>query len=57
MKTGPYLASIAAGAAFLAAWIWWFMPDIDTTEGLVGIALALALRHIVYRGLAGRAKG
>lgn len=52
MKTGPYLASIALSGGFLAAWIWWFLPDISLPEGLVGIGLALVLRHIVYRGLA-----
>jgi hypothetical protein len=52
MKTGPYLASIALSGGFLAAWIWWFLPDISLPEGLIGIGLALVLRHIVYRGLA-----
>ena len=56
MKTGPYLTSIAASGAFLAAWIWWFLPDVTLAEGLIGVGLALILRRILYRGLAGRLK-
>jgi len=54
MKTGPYLISVAASALFLAVWIWYFLPDISVPQGLVGVALALVLRHILYRGLGGR---
>lgn len=54
MKTGPYLISVTASALFLGVWLWYFLPDISIAQGLVGVVLALVLRHILYRGLGGR---
>jgi hypothetical protein len=54
VKTGPYLISIVASGLFLGVWLWYFLPDISIPEGLVGVVLALVLRHILYRGLGGR---
>lgn len=51
---GPYLISVTASALFLGVWLWYFLPDISIAQGLVGVVLALVLRHILYRGLGGR---
>jgi hypothetical protein len=57
VKTGPYLISIIASALFLGVWLWYFLPDISIPQGLVGVGLALVLRHILFRGLGGRRGG
>jgi hypothetical protein len=51
VKTFPYFFSVAASAAFLLGWLWFFLPDITIPQGLVGVVLALALRRILYAGL------
>jgi hypothetical protein len=51
MKPLPYFISVGASAAFLVAWLWYFLPQISIPQGLVGIVLALALRRILYGGL------
>ena len=51
VKTFPYFFSVAASTAFLVGWLWFFLPDITSPQGLVGIVLALVLRRILYTGL------
>lgn len=54
MQTKAYLISVGVAAIFLVAWIWFFKPGITLPEGLVGVALAVALRHILYKAIANR---
>ncbi len=54
MQTKAYLLSVGAAAIFLIAWVWFFKPEITLPQGLVGVALALVLRHILYKAIAGR---
>ena len=51
MHSAPYVISVAASAVFLLIWVWFFLPHITLAEGLAGVALALVLRHILYKGL------
>ena len=51
MRSVPYVISVAASAVFLLIWVWFLLPDISLAAGLAGVALALALRQILYKGL------
>jgi hypothetical protein len=57
VKTFPYFFSVVASTVFILGWLWFFLPDITIPQGLVGVVLALALRHILYAGLVKYAEG